>query len=80
MNEIAVETGRMASVEELMKILAGFNMFYEQQQMSLLMKHIAETEKNHTEVMQELADIKAQLNELMSKSESGLSKSKRVFT
>lgn len=80
MNEIAVETGRMASVEELMKILAGFNMFYEQQQMSLLMKHIAETEKNHTEVMQELADIKAQLNELMSKSESGLSKSKRFFT
>lgn len=83
MNEVAVMGGnRMTSVEELMRILVVANMLHEQQQIGLLMNHIAESEKNHAAVMQELADIKEQLNELLSRTESSpdISKNKRVFT
>ncbi len=83
MNEVAVMNGnRMANVEELMKILVVANMLHEQQQIGLLMNHIVESEKNHAAVMQELADIKEQLNELLSRTESApdISKTKKVFT
>lgn len=69
MNEVALmDTNRMGNVEELMKILLVANMLNEQQQIGILMNHIAETERNHAAVMQELADIKEQLNELLSRS------------
>lgn len=46
------------------------------------MNHIAESEKNHAAVMQELADVKEQLNELLKRSENDpdISKNKKVFT
>lgn len=84
MNEIAVAgKSRMNDVEELMKILTVANMLHEQQQISLLMNHIAEAEKNHAAVMQELADIKEQLNDLLDRSEKnapGMSENKKFFS
>lgn len=84
MNEIAVVgKSRMNDVEELMKILTVANMLHEQQQISLLMNHIAEAEKNHAAVMQELADIKEQLNDLLDRSEKnapGMSENKKFFS
>lgn len=84
MNEIAVAgKSRMNDVEELIKILIVENLLHEQQQISLLMNHIAEAEKNHAAVMQELADIKEQLNDLLDRSEKnapGMSENKKFFS
>ena len=83
MNEAVVANrSQMNNVEELMKILVVANMLHEQQQVGLLMNHIAESEKNHAAVMQELAGIKEQLNELLSRTEnaSEISKSRKAFS
>lgn len=83
MNEVVVaDRGNMNNVEELMKILVVANMLHEQQQIGLLMNHIAESEKNHAAIMSELAGIKEQLNELLSRTEnnSDISKSRKVFS
>lgn len=74
MEVVAVaDRSRMNNVDELMKILAVVNMQNEQQQISILINHIVETEKNHAAVMQELADIKEQMNELLSRTEKASS-------
>lgn len=80
MNEAVVANrSQMNNVEELMKILVVANMLHEQQQVGLLMNHIAESEKNHAAVMQELAGIKEQLNELLSRTENASDISKRYL-
>ncbi len=74
MNQVAVvDRSHMGSVEELMKILMVSNLLHEQQQVDLLMNHIAEAERNHLAVMQELSDIKNQLNEILSRTDTALS-------
>lgn len=79
--DVAVEDRKhMGSVEELMKILMVSNMLHEQQQIDLLMNHIAEAEKNHLAVMQELSDIKSQLNEILSRTDSAISGKKHLFS
>lgn len=82
MELVAADKTRMNNVEELMKILMAANMLQERQQIDLLVSHIAETEKNHAAVMQELADIKEQLNVLLSRSAetSSTSSSKEILS
>lgn len=57
----------LQNVEDLQKILRIANMLNEQQQIQILLNHIAESEKNHAAVMQELNAIRSQLNEILDK-------------
>lgn len=57
----------LQNVEDLQKILRIANMLNEQQQIQILLNHIAESEKNHAAVIQELNAIRSQLNEIIDK-------------
>ncbi len=71
----------MENVEQLLKILLAVNKLHEEQQINILMNQISEMEQKYAGVMQELTDIKGQLNEALSKNESDpvISQNKGVF-
>ncbi len=63
----AVNNGSMRNMDELMKILMAAREIQAGQQINLLLDQMDEMEKNHAEVMRELADIKQKLNEALAK-------------
>lgn len=52
----------MDNVEELLKIMLAGNMLQEHQQINVLLEQIKIMEENQSAVLQELADLKKQLN------------------
>lgn len=83
MEKVAVMNQKvgMENVEQLLKILLVVNKLHEEQQINLLMNQISEMEQNYAAVMQELTDIKGQLNEALSKNVSDpvISQNKGAF-
>ncbi len=70
--EVRIEgTNNMKDVEELLKILSVANMIREKQQISILLEQMREMEKNQISMMQQLADVKLQLNVALEKMENG---------
>ncbi len=70
--EVRIEgTSNMKDVEELLKILSVANMIREKQQISILLEQMREMEKNQISMMQQLADVKLQLNVTLEKMENG---------
>mgnify|MGYP002510036244 FL=1 len=57
-------------VVELLKILTVANMVGEQQQVNILLEQMQRMEENQLSMMQELADVKQQLNTVMEKMEA----------
>ncbi len=57
-------------VVELLKILTVANMVREQQQVNILLEQMQRMEENQLSMMQELADVKQQLNTVMEKMEA----------
>ena len=67
-SEVAViNNSSMKNMDELMKLLLLAKNIQAEQQINLLLSQMDEMEKNHAEVMRELADIKQMLNEALAK-------------
>ncbi len=64
-NDVNIE-----KVVELLKILTVANMVREQQQVNILLEQMQRMEENQLSMMQELADVKQQLNTVMEKMEA----------
>lgn len=72
--EVRIEnknTESMRNVEELLKILSLASMIREEQQISILLEQMRRMEENQVSMMQELADVKQQLNVALEKMENG---------
>lgn len=69
-NKMALDVAtvnNMKNMDELMKILMVVRNMQAGQQINLLLDQMDEMERNHAEVMRELADIKQMLNEVLAK-------------
>ncbi len=62
----------MDNVEELLKIMLVGNMLQEHQQINILLEQIKVMEENQSAVLQELADLKKQLNDMQEGKKSKL--------
>ena len=66
-------------VVELLKILTVANMVREQQQVNILLEQMQRMEENQLSMMQELADVKQQLNTVMEKMEASSARQGVLF-
>lgn len=68
--EVVDDRSRMKNVEELLKILLVANKLQEEQQIGILLHQMNEMEKGYAAALQELADIKSKLDEVLDRTEN----------